>query len=79
MGFFGSSRAANSAVLGRIWPKFELIRDIVVVFFTCKYEENLIKDEGARVLTRSYIDFSDAQGAGYSAVLSRIKLKFKLI
>ena len=34
----------------------------MVVFVTCKYEEDPIKYEGARVLTRSYIDFSDAQG-----------------
>ena len=51
----------------------------MVVLVTCKYEENPIKNEGARVLTRLYIDFSDAQGAGYSAVLGRIELKFKLI
>ena len=52
MGFFFSSRAANSAVLGRIWPKFELVRDIMIVLATCKYEEDPIKTEGARVLTR---------------------------
>ena len=35
----------------------------MVVFVTCKYEEDPIKYEGARVLTRYiYIDFSDAQG-----------------
>ena len=33
----------------------------MVVFVTCKHEENPIKYEGARVLTRLYIDFSDAQ------------------
>ena len=43
--------AANSAVLGRFWPKFELVRDIIDVLVTCKYEENPIKNEGARVLT----------------------------
>ena len=51
----------------------------MVVLVTCKYEESPIKYEGARVLTRLYIDFSDAQGAGYSTVLGRIELKFKLI
>ena len=60
--FFRHSRAANSAVLGRIWPKFELVRDIINVLLTCKYEEDLIKNEGARVLTRLYDIFSDAQG-----------------
>ena len=29
---------------------------------TCKYEEEPIKNEGARVLTRLYDVFSDAQG-----------------
>ena len=28
--FSRRSRAANSAVLGRIWPKFEIVRDIMV-------------------------------------------------
>ena len=51
----------------------------MVVLLTCKYEENPIKNEGTRVLTRLYIDFSDDQGADYSAVLGRIELKLKLI
>ena len=34
----------------------------MVVLFTGKYEEDPIKNEGARVLTRLYIDFSEAQG-----------------
>ena len=29
--FFRRSRAANSAVLGRIWSKFKLVQDIMVV------------------------------------------------
>ena len=29
---------------------------------TCKYEEDPIKNEGARVLTRLYVVFTDAQG-----------------
>ena len=32
------------------------------VLFTCKYEEDPIKTGGARVLTRLYINISDAQG-----------------
>ena len=60
--FLKSSRAANSAVLGRIWPNFELVLDIKVVLVICKYEEDPIKNEGARVLTRLYVVFSDAQG-----------------
>ena len=54
MGIFSDAQGQlyNSAVLGRIWLKFELVRDIMVVLLTCKYEEDPIKKEGARVLTR---------------------------
>ena len=34
---------AYSAVLGPIWPNFELIRDIIFVLVTCKDEEDPIK------------------------------------
>ena len=34
----------------------------MVVLHTCKNEEDLIKNEGARVLTRLYDVFSDAKG-----------------
>ena len=60
--FFKHSRAANSAVRGRILPNFELVRDIMIVLHTCKNEEDPIKNEDARVLTRLYVVFSDAQG-----------------
>ena len=60
--FFKRSRAANSAVPGQILPNFELVRDIMVVLHTCKNEENPIKNEDTRVLTRLYVVFSDAQG-----------------
>ena len=49
--FSRRSRAANSAVLGPIWLNFELVRDVMNVLFTCKYEEDPIKNEGARVDT----------------------------
>ena len=32
------------------------------VLITCKYEEDLIKNEGARLVTTLYRNFSDAQG-----------------
>ena len=32
------------------------------VLITCKYEEDPIKNEGARVVTTLYITISDAQG-----------------
>ena len=34
----------------------------MVVLLTCKNKENPIKNEGARVFTTLYIDFSDTQG-----------------
>ena len=34
--------------------KFELFRDIIDVQVTCKYEEDPIKNEGPRVLTRFF-------------------------
>ena len=49
--FFRRSRAANSAVLCPVWPNFELVRDVMDVLVTCKYEEDPIKNEGARVDT----------------------------
>ena len=49
--FFRRSRADNSAVLGPIWPNFELVRDVMNVLVTCKYEEDPIKNRGARVDT----------------------------
>ena len=52
MGIFRPSRAAYSAVLGRMWPKIVLVRDIIFVLITCKYEQDPNKNEGARMLTR---------------------------
>ena len=60
--FFNHSRAANSAVKGRIWLKFELIQDVMIILVTSKNEEDLIKNEGARMLTTLNIDFSNTQG-----------------
>ena len=37
-------------------------RDIILVLHTCKNEEDVIKNEGTKVLTRLYVIFSDAQG-----------------
>ena len=59
---FSQSRADNSAVKGRIWLKFKLIRDVIDVLVTSNYEEDSIKIEGARVATTQNIDFSNTQG-----------------
>ena len=63
MGIFPDAQGQlNSTVLGPIWPNFELVRDGMDVLVTCKYEEYPIKNEGARVDTTLYSNFSDAQG-----------------
>ena len=59
--FSRRSRATKSAVLGLIWPNFELVRDVMDVLITCQYEEDPIKNRGARVFTL-YKKISDAQG-----------------
>ena len=59
--FSRRSRASNSAVLGPIWPNFELVLDVKDVLVTYQYEEDPIKNRGARVFTTLYINFSDAQ------------------
>ena len=60
-GFFKHSRAYNSAVRGRIWSKFELIRDVMDVLVTSKNKEDPNKNEGARVATTLNIDFSQSR------------------
>ena len=48
------------------------------VLITCKYEEDPIKNDGARVLTTLYINFSDTQGQ-ITGVGGGIWPKFQLI
>ena len=61
--FINWSRVANSAVHGSIRPNFKLFRYYIVVLGTCKNKEDPtnLQNEGARVLTSLYINFSDAQ------------------
>ena len=54
--------AANSAVQVRIWLKFELIQDFIVILVTSKNEEDPITIEGVRVATIQNIDFSNTKG-----------------
>ena len=70
--FFKRSRAANSAVRGRILPNFDLVQVIMVVLHTCKNEENLIKNKYARMLTRLYVVFFRHSRAANSEVSSGI-------
>ena len=63
MGIFPDTQGrGNTAVCDWIWPNLELIQALVVFLNICKNEEDPIKNEGARVATRLYVDFSDAQG-----------------
>ena len=49
--FLRRSRAANSVVGGPIWPKFELIHDIMHVLVTSKFEKDRININGDYVMT----------------------------
>ena len=55
--FLRRSRAANSVVGGPIWPKFELIHNIMHVFVTSKFEKDRINIKRLR----DDIEFLDAQ------------------
>ena len=55
--FFRRLMVAYSVVSGGILPKFELIQAFMHIPITCKYEEDPIQNEGARVVTTLYIDF----------------------
>ena len=41
----------------------------MVVLLTCKNKEDPIKNEGARVFTTLYIDFSDTRGRSHFSLL----------
>ena len=53
--------APNSIVCCQIWLKFKLIQAFIHVLLTCKKGEHPIENEDARVDTKLYIDFSNAQ------------------
>ena len=46
----------------RFLPNFDFIRDLMVLFITCKNKRDPFKNEGVRVVTTLFICFSDAQG-----------------
>ena len=56
--FLRRSRTANSVVGGPIWPKFELIQNIMHVLVTSKFEKDRININRLR----DDNDFLDAQG-----------------
>ena len=49
------------------------------VLVTCKYEEDPIKNEGARLVTTLYSNFSEAQGQITLVLVSVYWPKFELI
>ena len=63
MGIFPNTQGQQThKSFPRILPDFEPIRDFIGVLVDCKNEEDPIKNEGARVVTTLFIDFSHAQG-----------------
>ena len=42
--------AANSVIGGPIWPKFELIQDIMHVLITCKFEKDRINSNEEKMV-----------------------------
>ena len=59
--------------------EFQTHSRLYSVLVTCKYEEDPIKNEGARVLTRLYVVFFRRSRAANSEVSDGILLKFELI
>ena len=49
--FFRRSRVANSTVGGRILPIFELLRALLHIVITCKYEKDGMKNSEGKVAT----------------------------
>ena len=49
--FFRHSRADNSAVGGRMRPKFKLVRDFMYVLVTCRFQKDRIKNNREKVET----------------------------
>ena len=50
-GVFQHSRASNSKVNGPNWPKIQLIQDFMVALVNCKFEDDLLKNEGGILRT----------------------------
>ena len=48
--------------LVRSGPSSNYVQDLMDVLVTCQYEEDPIKNRGARVFTTLHINFSDVQG-----------------
>ena len=55
-------RSSNSAVGGRIWQNFELIRDFMAVLISFKNGKDSIKNEGYRVPQHYTLTFQTLKG-----------------
>ena len=67
-----------------MWPKFKLIQALMYVLVTCRNEEDQIKNERARVVTKfspiiSLLEFFQTLKTAYSAGLGRIWPNFVLV
>ena len=71
--FFGRSRTANSVVNGPIWPKFELVRDLMHVLVTCKLKKDRIKKQPRK---GGDIDFPIISQWGLSPIPVMLHIKF---
>ena len=56
-----------------------MIQDFMAILINCKNEEDPIKNEGARVVTTLYMDFSDAQGQLTAYFVMKSRRNSKLI
>ena len=72
--FFRRSSAAYSQVLGRIWHKFDLVRDVSVLH-TSKNEGDPVKNECARVLTRLNVVVSFLRSRAANSEVSNLSIK----
>ena len=72
---FKHSRAINSAISVRIWPKLELVQDFMHVFVTCKFKEDQINSNRENVETSIF----RCSWAANSIVSGPIWPKFELM
>ena len=61
MGIFSDAQG-RLTLQSEIWPNLDLIQAFIIILLICKNEEDLFKNESARVVTTLYSNFSDAQG-----------------
>ena len=54
MGIFSDAQGQLTVVGGQIWPKFELIQDIMHVLITCKFEKDRINSNGEKVVMSTF-------------------------